>query len=258
MKAPDTQIGVTLYNLRDYCKTEDDLARTLERVRKIGYQVVQISGIGPIAPQAVKKRLDENELYCCATHEGLGSFKTDLDSIVEKLNTWECDFTAIGSAGNDYWSADGVVTLAGELDEIGAKLREKGIKFAFHNHHREFERFTEKTFLQELFDRTNPDNVGFELDLHWVQRGGGSPVSWIKKAKGRMHVCHFKDYAILNHEPVFCEIGEGNLEWDAILKACEEADCRWYVFEQDRPFGDRDIFDSIKITYDNMKKMGVK
>jgi sugar phosphate isomerase/epimerase len=71
-------------------------------------------------------------------------------------------------------------------------------------------------------------------------------------------VVHFKDYAILNHEPTFCEIGEGNLEWDPIIRACEDVGARWYVFEQDRPFGDRDIFDSIKITYDNLKKMGVK
>ena len=258
MNAPDTKIGVTLYNLRDYCKTEDDLARTLARVRDIGYQVVQISGIGPIEPAAVKKRLDENELYCCATHEKLDQLKNDMESVVEKLKTWECDFTAIGSAGNDYWSADGVVTLAGELDEIGAKLREQGIKFGFHNHHREFEHYTDKPFIQELFDRTSPENLGFELDLHWVQRGGGNPVTWIKKAAGRLHVAHFKDYTILNHEPVFCEVGEGNLEWGPIIDACESVGCRWFVFEQDKPFGDRDIFESIKITYDNLKAMGVK
>ena len=30
MKAPDSQIAVTLYNLRVYCKTESDLDKTLD------------------------------------------------------------------------------------------------------------------------------------------------------------------------------------------------------------------------------------
>ena len=44
MKAPDSQIAVTLYNLRDYCQTESDLDRTLDKVCAIGYQAVQVSG----------------------------------------------------------------------------------------------------------------------------------------------------------------------------------------------------------------------
>ena len=34
MKAPDSQIAVTLYNLRDYCKTESDLDKTLDKGRR--------------------------------------------------------------------------------------------------------------------------------------------------------------------------------------------------------------------------------
>jgi len=31
-----------------------------------------------------------------------------------------------------------------------------------------------------------------------------------------------------------------------------------YVVEQDRPFFDRDIFVSLKMSFDNMKKMGIR
>ena len=74
MKAPDTQIAVTLYNLRDYCKTESDLDKTLDKVCEIGYQAVQVSGT-PLAADVIKRQLDRHNLFCCATHEGIDTLK---------------------------------------------------------------------------------------------------------------------------------------------------------------------------------------
>ena len=42
MKLPDTQIAVTLFNLRYYCQTESDLDKTLDKLCAIGYQAVQV------------------------------------------------------------------------------------------------------------------------------------------------------------------------------------------------------------------------
>lgn len=73
-----------------------------------------------------------------------------------------------------------------------------------------------------------------------------------------MPVCHFKDFAWVNGSGVFCEIGEGNLDWPEIIRACNETGVRWFSIEQDRTFMDRDIFESIKISFDNLKAMGVR
>ena len=53
-------------------------------------------------------------------------------------------------------------------------------------------------------------------------------------------------------------IGEGNLDWGGILLACRETGVRWYSIEQDALFKDRDIFESIRISYNNLRAMGVK
>ena len=47
------------------------------------------------------------------------------------------------------------------------------------------------------------------------------------------------------------------MDWDAIVPACREAGVRWFIVEQDEPFGDRDIFDSVKMSYNNMRGMGL-
>ena len=43
-----TQVAAQLYTLRDHLKTPVKIAKTLRRVRAMGYPAVQISGLGPI------------------------------------------------------------------------------------------------------------------------------------------------------------------------------------------------------------------
>jgi sugar phosphate isomerase/epimerase len=163
-----------------------------------------------------------------------------------------------------YYSAEGTKVLAAELNQIGRKLKDQGIGFGYHNHHVEFLRFTDKTMLEEMVDNTDPELVAFEIDVHWVTRGGGSPVEWIKKVAGRIPVVHFKDFSIVGGErffdaqPAFSEIGEGNLHWEGILAACQDAGVRWYVVEQDQPMPGRSIFESARISLENMRDMGLK
>ena len=71
-------------------------------------------------------------------------------------------------------------------------------------------------------------------------------------------IFHFKDVAIWEGEPRICEVGEGNLDWPAIIQACQETNVRWYSVEQDNEWPDRDIFESIKISYDNLRALGVR
>ena len=40
--------GLQLYTLREFCKTPQDIVDSLKRVKEIGYQFVQVSGVGPI------------------------------------------------------------------------------------------------------------------------------------------------------------------------------------------------------------------
>jgi len=258
MKKPTTKIAVTLFNLRAHCKTAADLDTTLAKVKAIGYEAVQVSGIGKIEPQTVKELLDKHGLYVCATHEGLDALRANRPAIMDKLKLWECDFTALGSPGQIFsWSAEERSKLIKELEETGADFKKNGLMFGYHNHHFEFQKFNGSTFLETLYRETDPTKLYAELDLHWIQRGGQNPVDWIYKVEGRMPVVHFKDFTIIDSEPYFCEIGEGNLNWQEIIKACEKTGVRWYSIEQDKELPGRDIFTSIEISYNNLKKMGV-
>ena len=263
MQAPDSQLAVTLYNLREHCKTESDLDRTLDKVCAIGYQAVQVSGVS-LTPEIIKKQLDRHNLYCCATHENLAALSGDLKPLIDKLQCLECDFTALGSPGMTYINSFAMTCeLADIMTKAGTELLKSGIRLGYHNHAQEFRKHpeTKKTMLQTFYERTAKPGVPVvyaEIDVHWVTRGGGSPVRWIWNVNGRMPVVHFKDVAIWEGEPRICEVGEGNLDWPAIIQACQETNVRWYSVEQDNEWPDRDIFESIKISYDNLRALGVR
>ena len=264
MKAPDSQIAVTLYNLREFCKTESDLDRTLDKVCAIGYQAVQVSGV-QLPVDVIKKQLDRHNLFCCATHEGQAVLTADdLSPLIDKMQTLECDFTALGCPLSPYFNSYTMACeLADKMKESGEKLLAHGIRLGYHNHAHEFKKFKEnnKTMLETFYLRTAVDGVPkvyAEIDVHWVTRGGGSPVRWIWNVNGRMPVVHFKDLVMWEGEPRICEVGEGNLDWPAIIKACQETNVRWYSIEQDCEWPGRDIFESIKISFNNLRAMGVR
>ena len=88
-----------------------------------------------------------------------------------------------------------------------------------------------------------------------MQHGGADPAAWVRKVAGRMPVVHLKDMVILEGKQIMAEIGEGNLNWPAILGACKETKVEWYAVEQD--VCQRNPFESLKISYDNLKAMGL-
>jgi len=239
------QFALTTYTIRDEMKTPLQMARSLERVRKIGYPAVQISGIGPIEDAELARMLDGEGLVCCATHEPGQRLLAEPQAVVERLGKLGAQHAAYPyPSGEPLATVDEVKSLAGRLNAAGRVLHEAGKVLSYHNHHIEFRRVDGKTILDHLYDETDPRYLRGEIDTYWVQYGGGDPVKWCGRLAGRLPLLHMKDFAIgEDNQPVFAEVGSGNLDWARIIPAAEAAGCEWYIVEQDICPGDP--FDSI-------------
>lgn len=55
-----SKIAAQLYTLRDFTKTPDDIKMTMEKVRAIGYESVQLSALGPMDPAELRAVCDSN------------------------------------------------------------------------------------------------------------------------------------------------------------------------------------------------------
>jgi sugar phosphate isomerase/epimerase len=73
--------------------------------------------------------------------------------------------------------------------------------------------------------------------------------------QGRLPTIHLKDMTVKMWDPHITEVGNGNLEWPAILTAAQEAGAQWFVVEQD--YSDRNPFDSLQISYEYLTQLGL-
>jgi sugar phosphate isomerase/epimerase len=229
------RIALQLWTLRDHLKTEDDVARTFTRVREIGYEHVQLSGLGPIAAARVKQLADAAGLGICATHEDGREIVEQPSKVADRLSALGCRFTAYPSPHVPLDTLDQVFALADDLSRAGEVLRSRGQLLTYHNHATEFRKLGGKAILDWLYERADPIMLHGELDTYWVQAGGGDPAGYCARLSGRLPLLHLKDYAITaENDPITAALGEGNLNFPTILREADSAACEWYIVEQDR------------------------
>jgi sugar phosphate isomerase/epimerase len=245
-----SQVAAQLYTLRDHLKTPDDIAKSLQKVADIGYKAVQVSGMGPITEEDLNAILKENGLVCCATHEPGDVIRKSPEKVVERLKKLNCRYTAFPYPGGVDWSKlKDIDALIADLDNAGAVLRNARQVLTYHNHAIEFIPIAGSTALDYIYAQSDAKNLLGEIDTYWVQYGGGDPVAWCRKLKGRLPLLHMKDYAYTTQDkPAFAEIGKGTLNWSEIVEAAEASGCQWFIVEQDICPGDP--FDSLKISFD--------
>jgi len=251
-----TVIAAQLYTVREYMQKPSGIAESLQKIKEIGYDVVQLSGHGEIDNNELKKYLDDAGLNVCATHVSFDMLRNETEKAIEYHTTIGCSNPAIGGLPREYRNSEGYRTFAQLANETGEKLAEYGLNFGYHNHNFELAKFDGITGLEIIYDNTDPAFLKAEIDTYWIQAGGGDPVWWLKRLSGRVPYIHVKDMGMNeNGEQVFKEVGEGNLNWEALFAQGRESGVEHYIVEQDTCEGDP--FDSLKISLENMKAMGL-
>ncbi len=250
-----SMIAAQLYTVREFTKTPDDLATTLKKVADIGYEAVQLSAVCEMDPAEQRKLADEAGVTICATHIGYQQMADDPQGVIAMHQAYGCTYAGIGGLPGEYRSPEGFAQFAKDASESARRLAEGGIRFVYHNHNFELEKFGDRTGLQILYEDSDPEVFLSEIDTYWVQHGGGSPAAWIRRLKGRAPCVHLKDMTMKGRDQIMAEVGEGNLDWPEILEACVEAGAEWYIVEQDTC--QRDPFESLAISFRNLKAMGL-
>lgn len=260
---PHSMIGAQTYTIREHTQTAEDLARSCARLRDDGYEAVQLSATGDIPVEQMAQILRDHGLTCAATHVELDQMQ-QTESCVAYHQALDCQYTAIGGhhgAGRDEWLA-----FCETYNQAAQGLGAHGIRIGYHNHSHELAPVDGIpagegcTVLDLLINALDPA-VWIELDTYWIAHGGGDPAAWIDKiaasGPGRLPCIHVKDMAITRErQQLYCEVGSGNLNWPAILAACDRAGVAWYLVERDD--GEMDPFQSLRISLQQMKAMGLK
>ena len=249
----EIKLGVQLFTLRDQCKNAEDFEETLKFLDSIGCNVIQISGIGDIDPEIVAELVKKYNMEVCVTHKPYDRMKNDLDALAYEHDLINCKNIGIGCMpGSVHESYEGVTGFIMRCNEISANMKNLGKQLCYHNHALEFEVYDGKRTFERLIEEA-PD-LHFIPDTYWMQVGGVNPAEYLKKLKGRVEVCHFKDMRIVNNEQRFAECGTGNLDLGACYRACKDIGVKYIVIEQDLCY-DKHPYESVRIGFEGLKRI---
>jgi sugar phosphate isomerase/epimerase len=266
------QLAVQIYTVRDYLSDQKGIVASMKKIRKIGYTAVEVIGLGSIDNGELVRILDGEGLTCCSAHDSPSELLNQSETIIERINKLGCQYIAYTYPEDvDLSTTNSVKDFARKLEATGRFLSESGHTLLYHNHDIEFQRRDGKLILDIIYDNTDSTDLQAELDTYWIQHGGGDPVNWCRKMNKRMPILHIKDYIMTEipkeekpfpcpdeyaieskPEPMFAEIGHGNLDWKRIIAQAEESGCKWFIVEQDTCPGDP--FDSLKISFDYVQE----
>ena len=258
-----SQIAAQLYTVREHTQTLDDLARTCQRIRAIGYEAVETATLGPHDAESLAKILREHGLTCVCTHADVAAMK-EIARCADYHAALDCAFTAIGGFGFGGCELEAWQGFIDEYNSAAAGLQETGIRIGYHNHYQEWLRLDDGSRPIDLLLKDLHPAVWIELDTYWVAHAGGEPTTWLRRVQdsdtdglSRLPCVHFKDMQMDGEgNRIMCEVGTGNLDWPGIIGACRDAGTRWHIVERDH--GTLDPFESLKISLEQLKKMGLE
>jgi sugar phosphate isomerase/epimerase len=228
--------ALQLYTVRDHLKK--DTAATLRRVKEIGYDFVELAGLGPNGPNEYNRMLAGAGLQAISGHFPYEDVVSKTDRVIEAVQALGLQYAVVPWLGGDLCpDKDAWLAAVNAMNEAGARFREADITLCYHNHAHEFQRIDGQYILDLIFQSAEAHHLAAELDTYWIKYGGADPATYIGQYNGRAPLIHLKDMTGGDNR-TFAEMGRGIIEWAPILEAAIQAGVRWYIVEQDECAGD--------------------
>ena len=259
-----SRIGLQMYTLRDYTKTAEDFENTLRRVAEIGLEVLQLTPPGFLGVEATAKLLAKYGLAADSVFAPTGAIVDRVAEIKRDAELLGTDVVRTDSIPDELrHDADGYRRFAERMNAEGRALKSVGLRYIYHFHAFEWINFGDTRGIDILLNETDPSAVMFQPDVFWLTNAGTEPSNSLRMFAGRAFWIHVKDYAIrqlkgkIENVPYyFAPVGTGNLNWKGIIRTADEIGIERFVIEQD--MCDGDAFDAVKLSYDNLRGMGIE
>ena len=265
-------VALQVFSVRD--EAAADLKGTLQKVKDMGYDGVELAGLYDYTPEQVKAICQEVGLTVISAHVPFVELNGDTEQVCKDYAAIGCKYIAIPYLTEDLRpGTDGFQTVIEGAKKIGLCAKANGMQLLYHNHDFEFTKLDGKYALDILYDSVDADILQTELDTCWVNVGGECPVVYVKKYAGRVPVVHLKDFAGSKSENMyqligiedtkqaepstfeFRPVGYGKQDIPAIIAASEEAGSQWLVVEQDSPSMGKAPLECAKMSIDYIRSL---
>ncbi|MBR3868697.1 MAG: sugar phosphate isomerase/epimerase [Clostridia bacterium] len=252
------KVGIQSFTIRDYCKTIEDIDKTLAELASWGVKDIQISGIGKVDWNELAETVKKYDMTVCVTHTPFERMMKETDAVIDEHINLGCDCLGIGAMPGEYErTEEGIDKFIADLIPVAKRMRKRGVHLAYHNHDFDLKLYGDKSILDRMLE-LDSDLLWFVPDVAWLQIAGENPAEYLKKMQGRVKVLHFKDYNPVEgqeHPWAFTELGKGVVDLPACYETAKEMGIPYIMFEQDNNWT-VDAMQSSKEAFEYMKKLG--
>ncbi len=233
-------LGVQTYTFRRSIGT--DPAKVLDTIKMMGFTEIEGGG-GRMLPQDFKKLCDERGISIPSTGADYNELVNKIDSVVWKAKMLGSKYVMCAwiPHQNNELTFENAKKAVEDFNRAGKILKANGLTLCYHAHGYEFQPYEDGTLLDYIFKNTNRDYVSFEMDIYWIQFGGGDPVALLKKYGNRWKLMHIKDMRKgikkdltgLTSPENDVALGTGELDLPAILKEAKKIRIKHYFIEDE-------------------------
>ncbi len=229
-RIPRDGIGMHLYTMRGPLAA--NYPGSLERLADIGYRTIGVSGRFGHSAAAIREFAEDADLRIVLEHVGYDRIANNWEGAVAEVRLMGAKWIVIPSLPGSLRSPDGYRRAAAEFNQAGEVARRYGLKLLYHNHDFDFLVMGGEVLFDILAAETDPDLVGFELDLYWCVRGRQHPVRYFTELPRRHPALHVKDMA---PDLGFADVGSGVLNFRDWFAHERTAGIKQWLVEHDRP-----------------------
>ena len=239
--------GIQISSLKPLLLTPDQVRECFAKIKNLGCDVVQLQWVDPSVPlEVIGKSLEENQIRSVSVQDFYETVMRDLDYYVN-LNaitggTWLC----VSRIPDRLKSRKGLDIYVAELRSLQKKLDAQGQKVCFHPVTPDFtavEGFNAVEYLLQAMPE-----LDICLDLYHLNRNCADMPAFIRRYAGRVCMVHFKD----EQDGALVPAGQGQVNWDGVVKACLETKVPYGFVEQEK--WERDPYDCMKEAMDWLKE----
>jgi len=253
----EKKIGLQLYSARDSLKEE--VEGTFRRLVEFGYKRFEAFGYkeGKFfgkTPKEMKMFLADLQAQMISSHTGMRLL--DEGENRDQWDAWKRNCSDAAEVGckwivqasypiRQIQTINDVRRLADQFNKCGEIGKSHGLRFAFHNHHDEFQAIEGQIPYDVLIENTDKDLVAYQMDTGHLLLGGYQCQDYIRKYPGRFSNWHLRD---VDSEGKGTEFGKGRVDFESLFAVSDIAVLEDYFVEQ----GQYNVppLDALKHNYD--------
>lgn len=220
--------GIQISSLKPLLKTAEEVTLAFDKMAALGCRYGQLQWIDPAVPiDHIAAVMRSNAMESLGTQDYYVTVMENLEYYVNLNAATGGIWLTVSRIPERCKSPEGLDLFARELTDLQEKLTPLGQRVCFHPVTADYTAVPGMNAVEYLLEKL--PWLELCLDLFHLDKNCEDMPAFIRRYAGRIPMAHFKDH----RDGVLVPAGQGQVHWDGVVRACEEAGVGYGLAEQE-------------------------